>query len=91
MPEVFAGVDTAPDWLDIHHPGRGEGRIDNAPSAARAFAAQCAGKGVWVVFEAGGRTVEIPRREAVMTARVRVYRGVVARRSSWIHILGPAA
>ena len=41
MQEVFVGVDVAKGWLDIHHPGRGARRIDDTPTAARAFAAAC--------------------------------------------------
>jgi transposase len=52
--QLFVGVDVAKDWLDVHHPGRGARRIDNAPAAARAFAARCAKEGAWVVFEASG-------------------------------------
>lgn len=54
MQEVFVGVDVAKDRLDIHHPQHGACRIENAPSALRAFAAACAKQGTWVVFEASG-------------------------------------
>jgi transposase len=71
--EVFVGVDVAKDWLDIYHPGRGAHRIDNSPSATRAFATRCARQGVWVVFEASGG-YERGLREALEAAGVRFSR-----------------
>ncbi|TVQ34305.1 MAG: hypothetical protein EA376_00315 [Phycisphaeraceae bacterium] len=54
MQEVFVGVDVAKDWLDVHHPGRGARRIENTPTAVRAFAVASAKAGLWVIFEASG-------------------------------------
>lgn len=73
MKEAFVGVDVAKDWLDIHHPGRGARRIDNAPAALRLFAAACAREGVWVVFEASGGYDHL-LRAALEVAQVRFSR-----------------
>jgi transposase len=54
MQEVFVGVDVAKDWLDVHHPGRGARRIENTPTAVRAFAVSSAKAGLWIIFEASG-------------------------------------
>ena len=54
MQEVFVGVDVAKDWLDVHQPGCGARRIENTPTAVRAFAAASAKAGHWVIFEASG-------------------------------------
>jgi transposase len=73
MQEVFVGVDVAKDWLDVHHPGRGARRIDNAPAAVRVFASACAEEGVWIVFEASGGYDRL-LREALEAAKVRFSR-----------------
>ena len=54
MQDLFVGVDVSKGWLDVHHPARGARRIDNTPTAARAFAAACVRQGAWIVFEASG-------------------------------------
>ena len=73
MQEVFVGVDVAKDWLDVHHPGGDVRRIDNAPAAARAFAAACAKDDLWIVFEASGG-YDCVLREALEAADVRFSR-----------------
>lgn len=73
MQEVFVGVDVAKDWLDVHHPDRGAHRIDNAPARVRTFAADCAKKGAWVIFEASGGYDRL-LREALEAANVRFSR-----------------
>lgn len=73
MQTLFIGVDVAKDWLDVHHPGRGARRIDNAPTAARAVAKACATEGAWVIFEASGGDDRL-LREALEAAKVRFSR-----------------
>ncbi len=73
MQEVLIGVDVAREWLDIHHPARRAGRIDNTPAATRAFAASCAKQGIWVVFEASGGYARV-LREALEAANARFSR-----------------
>ena len=90
MHEVFVGVDVAKDWLDIHHPGHGERRIDNTPSAARTFAAGCARKGVWVVFEASGGYDRV-LREALEAAAVRFSRVNPRQARDFARAMGVAA
>lgn len=60
MQTLFIGVDVAKDWLDVHHPGRGARRIDNAPAAARAVAKACATEGAWVIDLRGERRRRSP-------------------------------
>lgn len=73
MQEVVNGVDVAKDWLDIYHPRHGARRIDNAPTALRAFTAACAKEDVWVVFEASGGYDHL-LRAALEAAKVRFSR-----------------
>ena len=54
MEQIYIGIDVAKLWLDIHHPSRAPRRIDNSPSAIRAFTRAVAKEGAWVIFEASG-------------------------------------
>ena len=82
MQDLYLGADVARDWLAIQPPHRGARRIDNAPSALKAFAATCAREGAWIVFSQRPRRRAAARASAASRATADA-RGPVSIRSRW--------